>query len=212
MRRSVFVLSAVVLVAACSSATATTSPAATGSDAAAASVATPAVVASATPTGSLTTGPTVAPFDISRWIMVAPEGQGFGVPMPGKATRSTMTIQVVNVPMIVWTYTDESGRAFQVARGKLPKQALAATSKAILDNFAEGLPSLAADSTLESQTDVTIGGHPGRRYLLVSPKSIVEGIFVVAGDFAFTVCLTYEPGKADPGLLKAFLGSFWLSI
>ena len=212
MRRSVFVLSAVVLVAACSSATATTSPAATGSDAAATSVATPAVVASATPTGSLTTGSTASPVDISGWIELAPVGQGFGVAMPGKATKSSMTIAVVNAPTTIWTYIDESGRAFQVARSKFPKEALTGTSKAVLDNVAQDLPSSAADSTVESQVDVTIDGHAGRRYLQVSPKSNVEGVFVVAGDFVFTIYVTYEPGRADPGLLEAFLASFKLSI
>ena len=38
-----------------------------------------------------------------------------------------------------------------------------------------------ADGTVESQADVTISGHAGRRYLLVSPESNVEGVFVVAG-------------------------------
>jgi hypothetical protein len=139
-------------------------------------------------------------------------GQGFGVAMPGKATKSSMTIAVVNAPTTIWTYIDESGRAFQVARSKFPKEALTGTSKAVLDNVAQDLPSSAADSTVESQVDVTIDGHAGRRYLQVSPKSNVEGVFVVAGDFVFTIYVTYEPGKADPGLLEAFLASFKLSI
>lgn len=212
MRRSVFVLSAAILVAACSSGTATTPPAATGARTSTTSVRTPAVLTSAAPTGSLAAGPTVAPVDISGWITVAPEGQGFGVAMPGKATSSSMTIPDVNAPTTIWTYTDALGRAFQVARSKFPKGALAGTSKTVLDNYAKGLPSSVADSTLESQTDVTISGHAGRRYLLVSPKSNVEGVFVVAGDLVFTVYLTYEPGKADPGTLEAFLGSFTLSV
>jgi hypothetical protein len=212
MRRSVFVLAAAVLVAACSSGTATTPPAATGSNATAASVQTPAVVASAAPTGSLTTGPTASPMDISGWIEVAPQGQGFGVAMPGKATTSSMTIAGVNAPTTIWTYTDESGRAFQVARSKFPKDALAGTSKDVLDNVARDLPSSVADGTVESQADVTISGHAGRRYLLVSPESNVEGVFVVAGDLVFTVYVTYEPGRADPGSLEAFLASFTLSV
>ena len=212
MRRSVFVLSAAIFVAACSSGTATTPPAATGSGAAATSVQTPAVVASAAPSGSLTAGPTASPMDISGWIEIAPEGQGFGVAMPGKATTSSMTIAVVNAPTTIWTYIDESGRAFQVARSKFPKEALVGTSKAVLDSIAKDLPSSVADSTVESQTDLTISGHAGRRYLLVSPKSNVEGIFVVAGDFVFTIYVTYEPGKADLGSLEAFLASFTLSV
>ena len=208
MRLPVFVLSAAVLAAACSSGAATTSPSAAAFNAASAPVQTPAVGASAT----IGAGPTASPVDISSWIEVAPEGQGFGVPMPGKATKSTMTIPAVNAPTTIWTYTDDSGRAFQVARSKYPKGALAGTSKVVLDSIAKGMTTWLADSTLQRQTDVTIGGHAGRRYLLVSPKSNAEGIFVVAGDFVFTVCLTYEPGNADPGLIEAFLGSFMLSV
>ena len=211
MRRSVFVLSAAIFVVACSSGTATTPPAATGSGAAATSVQTPAVVASAAPSVSLTAGPTASPMDISSWIEIAPEGQGFGVAMPGKATTSSMTIAGVNAPTTIWTYTDASGRAFQVARSTFPKEALTGASKDVLDNVVKELPSSVADSTVQSQTDVTISGDAGRRYLMVSPKSNVEGVFVVAGDLVFTAYVTYESGATDSGSVEAFLASFTLS-
>ena len=211
MRRSIFVVSTAVLVAACSSGAATTPPAATGSDAAAAPVQTPAIVASAAPSGSLAASPTASPMDISNWIEIAPEGQGFGVAMPGRATPSSMTIAGVNAPTTIWAYTDASGRVFQVARSTFPQEALVGASKDVLDNVAKELPSSVADSTVESQTDVTISGHAGRRYLQVSPKSNVAGIFVVVGDLVFTAYVTYESGATDTGSIEAFLASFTLS-
>jgi hypothetical protein len=149
--------------------------------------------------------------DISNWIEIAPEGQGFGVAMPGRATPSSMTIAGVNAPTTIWAYTDASGRVFQVARSTFPQEALVGASKDVLDNVAKELPSSVADSTVESQTDVTISGHAGRRYLQVSPKSNVAGIFVVVGDLVFTAYVTYESGATDTGSIEAFLASFTLS-
>jgi hypothetical protein len=205
VRRLLLAPFAVILVAACSTSSATTLPGAGETPKTQIGNSFSAL------TPSVSVVQTVIPDDISSWTLVAPVGQGFSFSMPGKATTSSMTIPGVNAPTTIWTYKDESGRAFQVARSRYAKGALSGEARTVLDKIAEGLPDSVAGSIMAQQTDVTIHGHAGRRYRLTSTKVTVEGMFIIVGDVLYTVYLAYEPSTTDPATLEAFLASFTLS-
>jgi len=65
-----------------------------------------------------------AAVDTSAWITLAPQGEGFSVHMPCTATPVSGSGTATGggtYAYTYWTYTDNSGRSFQVEESKSPK-------------------------------------------------------------------------------------------
>ena len=172
--------------------------------------------ATATATTSLAPGASPeASADTSGWVALAPDGEGFSVLMPGKATASTVSTKSPggDVPTNSWSATGAVG-SFDVSHARFPKGSFSAgTPTAVLD---AGMKAIAATalpgSTISNVADLTVGGHAGRTFTFSDSKTASVCEFFVVGDDIYTLFVGSEPGKMDATVMRAFFGSFQLTV
>jgi hypothetical protein len=172
---------------------------------------------SQTPRWNWTCQPTIPSTDPATWVPVTPESQGFSILLPGPAleTSRTTATPLGSVQALAWAFLDGCHRTYGVSHLAFPAGALskAGPTKDVLDGIVASQPQSEPDTVLTSQTDVTINGHPARRYLLTAPDYVVDGLFVVAGDHLFQVGLWYGTQYPPPaGVLDAFFASFQVTV
>lgn len=170
----------------------------------------------ATPTNSQPAGSNpVATGDTSGWVTLAPQGEGFSVLMPGKATSSTLAAKTPNgdAPTTIWEYS-ASTEAFGVARAKFPAGAM--SSGAPADVLGAIMTPIATNilpgASITSQSDVTLDGHPGRSMAFADSKTTVQCEFFVVGDDVYAAFVAYPAGKMDAVVAQAFFASFQLTV
>jgi hypothetical protein len=153
--------------------------------------------------------------DTSGWVALAPDGEGFSVLMPGKATASTISAKSPggDVPTTTWSATSAVG-SFDVAHARFPKGSLSVGSPAaVLD---AGMKAIAANvlprSTISNVADVTVGGHAGRTFTFSDSKTASVCEFFVVGDDIYTLFVGSEPGKMDAAVVRGFFASFQLTV
>ncbi len=114
--------------------------------------------------------------DQSGWITLAPEGAGFSILIPGKATESTSKKQ----SFTLYSFNVTAGRATYIASysdyapGKLdPATALTANR----DKFNQSL-----QAKLVSSREITLEGHTGLEFTSETPAANVKSQLFVVGD------------------------------
>jgi hypothetical protein len=181
------------------------------------------------PTQPPTADTSVAPADISTWLMVAPVGQGFGVAMPAQPAVTSGSLGTPPVATTFWTYADPSDRTFQLARSRLPtlpptpeprsNEPLPSPSETLgLDEFQDTVLQSLEGSSFVSGSEVNVDGRPGLRYVIQAGNKRSEGLLVLdnpniykVSPVLYRVSITYDADRADPAAVLGFLDSFTLT-
>lgn len=181
------------------------------------------------PTPPPTPDTSVAPADVSAWLMVAPVGQGFGVAMPAQPAASSGSLGAPPVATTFWTYTDPSNRTFQVARSRLPtlpptpeprsnEPAPSPSETPGLTEYQDTVLQSLEGSSFVSGSEVNVDGRPGLRYVIQAGNRRSEGLLVLdkpkdpsrVHPILYRVSVTYDADRADPPAVLGFLDSFTL--
>ena len=64
---------------------------------------------------------------------------------------------------------------------------------------------------MAGQTDMTLGGHLGRTFLLTSQLGSLKGGVWIVGDDMYMVYVSFT-SSVDPGLIDTFLSDFQLTV
>ena len=125
--------------------------------------------------------------DQSGWITLAPEGAGFSILVPGKATESTSKKK----SFTLYSFNVTAGRATYIASysdyvpGKLDP------ATALTDNRDKFNQSLQAK--LVSSRDITLDGHTGLEFTSETPAANVKSqLFVVGNRLYQTVTFVFR--------------------
>ena len=218
MRRLLLVLfGSAVLLSACGSSNATPAPA----------TATPAVVATPvtapTPTDAPTVVETATPVVLvapsnagvdGDWVTLAPAAAGFTAKFPVMPTLTTQTATtaVGDALASLWTYEQGGNLAYYVQVTNYPKGSLAAANASTMyDAAIQSMTGGTSQLTLAGETDLTLGGHAGRLFLLTSALGSLKGGVWIAGDVMYMVYVSFT-SSVDPGLIDTFLSDFQLTV
>ncbi len=225
MRRLLLVLfGSAVLLSACGSSKATPAPATP----APATPATPATQATtATPGATPTDAPTVvetstpvvlvAPINAGvdgDWVTLAPAAAGFTAKFPVMPTLTTQTATtaVGDARASLWTYEQGGNLAYYVQVTNYPTGSLASANPVTLyDAAIQSMTGGTSQLTLAGETDLTLGGHAGRLFLLTSALGSLKGGVWIAGDVMYMVYVSFT-SSVDPGLIDTFLSDFQLTV
>jgi hypothetical protein len=153
--------------------------------------------------------------ETTGWVTLAPEGEGFSVSMPGTAQKSSDTIQTPGGEgsESTWNCADSSGMSYMVVRVQLKPGSLdGAPAKDVLDASVTQEAALIPDSKVQTQSDVTLDGHAGRRVTVANSTVTGIGEMFIAGDDIYFVGVGGETAKIDAGLTEAFFASFKLTV
>jgi hypothetical protein len=162
------------------------------------------------PTSQPTSDATVAPADVSSWFELAPIGQGFAVAVPEQPTTTSGSVGDPPAASTFWTYTDPSGRKFQIVRSRLPTGLLSDNSSAMLDRLDDTILESLDGGSFTARTEVTINGQPGIQYAARSGSLRSEGLLVLHEAILYRVSVTYQADRADEASVLGFLDSFTL--
>lgn len=180
------------------------------------------------PTPPPTPDTSVAPADVSAWLMVAPVGLGFGVAMPEQPAVTSGSLGTPPVATTFWTYTDPSGRTFQVARSRLPAPAPTLEPRSGepvpspsvtpgVDQYQDTVLQSLEGSSFVSGSEVNVDGRPGLRYVIQAGNKRSEGLLILDSldpwrhpPALYRVSVTYDSDRADPAAVLGFLDSFTL--
>jgi hypothetical protein len=147
----------------------------------------------------------------SGWVALAPAGEGFSVWMPGAAKLTTEWIQTPAGPAAesVWTYTDGSDVQSMVVRVRFPAGSLTGVApEGILDQSVTEMMSLVPSGRVLSQSDVTVSGHHGRLFTVVSSTVTASCELFVVGDDVYGVGFGGDTAKVDVARLQPLFDSF----
>jgi hypothetical protein len=153
--------------------------------------------------------------DMTGWVTLNPDGEGFSVSMPGTAQKTTDSIQTPGGEgsESVWNCADSSGVGYMVVRVQLkPGSLTGAPVKDVLDASVTQEASLIPDAKIVSQLDVTLSGHPGRRVTVANSTTTGVGEMFIAGDDIYFVGVVGDRGIIDAGRTEAFFASFQLTV
>jgi hypothetical protein len=181
------------------------------------------------PTQPPTPDTSVAPADISAWLMVAPIGQGFGVAMPAQPAVTSGSLGTPPLATRFWTYTDPSGQAFQLARSRLPAppptleprsdEPVPSPSETPnpVDEYQGTVLQSLEGSSFVSGSEANVDGRPGLRYVIQAGSRRSEGLLVLDNldpykrpPVLYRVSVTYDADRGDPAAVLGFLDSFTL--
>lgn len=214
----VLVLSCAVLLSACGTAKSWPSlPAKGPSQAPAVATATVAATPEPTEAGPTEATPTEAtPTEVpsSAGNAFSPSGGGFSVVMPGepKLTTQTYSTAVGDAPASLWTYAVSNDLALFVVLAKYPKGSMTgAAPSLIFDGALNGMVSNTTGAKITAKADTTLGGHPGKTFVLEMPTAFMKGALYIVGDDLYMVYAAYT-SAADMTQVDAFLASFTFSI
>jgi hypothetical protein len=217
-RLLLFVLSTAIVVAGCGQSKAWPSfpskaPSQAPASATATLAATPAPTEAA-PTEAVPTkaAPTVAP-SLSGSAF-SPSGGGFTVLMPGepKLTTQTYTTAVGDAPASLWTYEVSNDLAYFVVLAKYPKGSMTGVSASLIfDGALNGMVASTTGASIAAKADTTLGGHPGKTFVLNIPGASMKGALYIVGDNLYMVYAAYTTA-ADMTQVDAFLASFTFVI
>jgi hypothetical protein len=160
------------------------------------------------------TSPSAA-LDTSAWVTLAPQGEGFSVLVPCTATPVPGWDYAVVGGIYAytsWSCTDSSGRAFLVQVSKYAEGALSGPVKPVLDGAEDSWLGQYPAAQVESQSDITLGGHAGRTGVFANSTTRVHGEMVIVGDTIYAVGVSYPVGLAEDGVVTAFMASFQLTV
>ena len=145
------------------------------------------------------------------WIEVRPQGGGYRVEMPGTPAISSET---VNLPggrstQMIQAVFEIAEAAFFSSHADYPADMmLGRAPDMVLDNVMQGA---AAGHTLRSQRRMTIGGHPGREYVVAQANGFVLVTrIVLVGNRLFQIIVVRSRVEVHPDTQK-FLDSFALT-
>ena len=217
MRLPLAILSTVILVAACTGHPPAQTPILPWSPPEA--TAAPSGDASAAPTDDaspIACQPGLPTDDPTAWVDVAPAGAGFSVKMPGQVAENKAQVATPagEVPMTIWAYPDGCNRILMVAHLTFAAGALskAGSVKEVLDSAVAGQLQGQTGVAVKSQSDVTVGGMPGRRFTASGGDSVTDGLVVLAGDDIYMAAATSDASHPLPAAsLDAFFASFTLT-
>jgi hypothetical protein len=205
------VLSSALFLSACGSAKVTTAPVPSASEAQVGSSAA-IVTPSPTPVAVLSIAPSFAAVD-GDWIVFSPDGAAFTAKFPASPTLTTQTDKtaVGDAVSSIWTYEQGGNLAYAVLAAAYPAGSLASTVPSkIYDGAVNGMTGGAQGLALATQSDVTLGGHAGRTFLLTSATGSIKGEVVVVGDTMYMAYVAFT-SSVDTGLIDTFLLDFKLS-
>jgi hypothetical protein len=221
VRRFVLVvLSSAILLSACSSkgfpgAGGTANSAASTAPTAAATVAaTPAAVIVTTPTPKASVEAPATPVSGSDWVSVTPVGAGFTAKFPGAPTQSSQSFStaVGDAPASLWIFEQSNDLAFFVVEARYPSGSMTGVStSAVYDGAVKGMTGSSAGLTVDSQDNVTLGGHDGRSFTLTSTAASIKGQMYLIGDNLYMIYAAYT-ANADPSVIDEFISYFTLSV
>ena len=163
------------------------------------------------PTREPTPDITIVPADTSTWLEIAPVGQGFAVAVPGQASVRSGTAGDPPAPTTFWTYRDQNGRLFQIARTRTPLDSLPKDPATLLKKLEAMARGGLDGSSLVSRTEATVDGRSGISFLARSGTLRCQGLLIRDGDVLYRVSMTFEVDAVDEADLTAFLGSFTLT-
>jgi len=217
MRLPLVVLSTVVLVAACTGNPPAQTPILPWSPAEISAA--PSSDASAAPTSSsspIACRPNLPTDDPSTWVELAPAGAGFTIELPAQAAENKVKVATPagEVPMSVWVYPDGCSRTLMVGRLSFAAGALAkaGSAKQILDQAVAAELQSQKGASVTSQSDVTVGGQPGRRFAISGGGLATDGLTVLAGDDIYMALASTDASHPLPAAsLDAFFASFTLT-
>jgi hypothetical protein len=167
------------------------------------------------PTGAPTPGPTSsricatsASADTSTWTAFAPAGEGFSVLLPGQpeAQASTIDTEAGQISLTIWNCVSSSGWAMVVMRAR---GTFEGAPDPIFDSALQLMASQ-SNATIQSQAPVTVGGRPGRAFVMTGQDLYMSGQLVLAGDDLYGAYFA-SPSSADESLARAFLATFSLT-
>ena len=166
----------------------------------------------ADPVWSWTCQPELPTDDPANWVAVSPEGQGFSIRLPGPAlaTSTDVATPAGAVTMLAWAFLDGCGRTFGVTHMRFEAGALseAGPPSTVLDQVVS-IQLQSGGGAVTAQSDVTVGGSPGRRFSIAGDGFVVEALVVVAGDDLYQVVMSARTTYRWPATsLDAFFASF----
>jgi hypothetical protein len=229
VRRFVLVvLSSAILLSACSSSgfpqpnkgasEAPTMAASEAASVAATIAATPTDAPTDAPTATLkaTVAPTAAPTQAAGadWTAISPAGAGFTAKFPGTPTQSSQSFSTAagDAPASLWILEESSDLAFFAVEARYPAGSMSGLStSAVYDGAITGMTGSTAGLTVDSQSNVTLGGHAGRAFTLTSTAASIKGEMFLVGDNLYMVYAAYD-SLADPTEIDTFIGDFSLTV
>jgi hypothetical protein len=87
----------------------------------------------------------------------------------------------------------------------------AAKLSAVYDGAINGMTGGEAQLTLAGQTDLALGGHAGRAFLLTSALGSIKGGVWIVGDTMYMAYVAFT-SSVDPNLVDTFLADFQLTV
>jgi hypothetical protein len=217
VRRFVLVvLSSAILLSACSSNgfPGAATPASAPPTTVATHAATPTPVIVATPTAKATAEVTATPAAGSDWVSITPVGAGFTAKFPGAPTQSSQSFStaVGDAPASLWIFEQSNDLAFFVVEARYPSGSMTGVStSAVYDGAVKGMTGSSAGLTVDSQDNVTLGGHDGRGFTLTSTAASIKGQMYLIGDNLYMIYAAYT-ANADPAVIDEFISYFTLSV
>jgi hypothetical protein len=168
---------------------------------------------SATPLPPSVPAEGVVPGDPSTWIVIAPDGKGFSVKMPGNPAASDAKVKTPagDLTITTWTYAPKSGAAMAVSTSKFAPGALGTTTAKSVYDTALGMFAQQSGGKLASQKDVTVGGKPARSFVITSASFELQGVLVLVGETMYMAYVGNDPDKVDQAIVDAFIASFALT-
>jgi hypothetical protein len=222
-RLLVLVLSSAVLLAACGTAKSWPSLPPDGpSQAPSVATATEAATPEPTEVGPTEAPPTKAPptkapptaAPTVNGNAFSPSGGGFSVVMPGepKLTTQTYSTAVGDAPASLWTYEVSNDLALFVVQATYPKGSMTgAAPSLIFDGALNGMVANTTGAKITAKADTTLGGHPGKTFVLEMPTAFMKGALYIVGDSLYMVYAAYT-SESSMTQVDAFLASFTFSI
>jgi hypothetical protein len=143
----------------------------------------------------------------SEWQLLAPEGEGFQIDLPGRAEPQSGEVQTDDGKIYVRMYTlaDEGrGRLYSLAASRLPVAPPADRVKPLLDETRDGAVKLVGGKVIEEQ-DVTQNGYPGRRLLVDANEALfVHARLFVADDRLYQVSIVSRSKSLSADDVRVF--------
>lgn len=165
------------------------------------------------PTEAPTEEPTEAP--TAAGITFSPPDGSFTVLLPDqpKLTTQTYKTAVGDAPASLWTYEVSNDLAFFVVQASYPKGSLTGASpSAVFDAALNGMVSTTTGAKIVTQGATTLGGHPGRTFVVDTPDATVKGALYIVNDDLYMIYAGYTSAITDMTDADAFLASFEFTI
>jgi hypothetical protein len=108
--------------------------------------------------------------------------------------------------------SESSHLVFFAVEARYPAGSMSGLStSAVYDGAITGMTGSTAGLTVDSQNNVTLGGHAGRAFTLTSTAASIKGEMFLVGDNLYMVYAAYD-SLADPAEIDTFISDFVLTV